>query len=89
MHLSGYGKSDLLRFNVENLEDRTVAAVELLNKGLYRAVQKASGELKVQYYRLRSPLRRARSRAENGGHRTLLKTEEEEAILCWAHRRVT
>src|SRR5690242_12241503 len=83
------GKPDFLRFNVENLEERTVAAVELFNEGFYRTVKKAADELKLPYYRLRGRLLGRRPRAENGGNRTLLKTEEEEVILCWAHRRVT
>lgn len=82
------GKPDFLRFNVENFEERTVAAVELLNEGFYRTVKKAADELRVPYFRLRGRLQGRRPRAENGGNRTLLKTKDEEAILCWAHRRV-
>lgn len=83
------GKPNLLRFNVENIEERTVAAVELYEVGFYRSIKKASDELKVPYYRLRGRLLGAKPRSENGGNHTLLKTEEEESILCWAHRRVT
>ncbi|KAH6957651.1 hypothetical protein BKA56DRAFT_602278 [Ilyonectria sp. MPI-CAGE-AT-0026] len=44
------GKPDLLRFKVENLEERTLAAVELFNEGFYRTVKKATDELKLPYY---------------------------------------
>lgn len=76
------GKPDFLRFNAENLEERTVAATELFNDSFYRTIRKASDELKVPYYRLRSRLQGAKPRSQNGGNRSLLKIEEERAILC-------
>ncbi|KAM5344596.1 hypothetical protein ACJ41O_013131 [Fusarium nematophilum] len=83
------GKPNILRFNPENLEERTVAAMELYEAGFYRSVQKASDDWKVPYHRLRGRILGAKPRSQNGGNRMLLKTEEEESILCWAHRRVT
>lgn len=83
------GKPDFSRFSEGNLEARTVAAAHLYKVGFYRTITKAAQELRVPYKRLWSRLQGAHPRTENGGNRTLLSTSEENAILAWAHRRIT
>ncbi|GKU08467.1 unnamed protein product [Fusarium langsethiae] len=76
------------RYDIHNLETRTIAASELLAEGFYRSVAQAAREMKVPYYRLRSRSKGGNPRSENGGNRTLFSSAEEGAILAWAHRRV-
>lgn len=78
----------LTRSSLETLEPRTVAAAELYLSGFYDTIQEAADQWKVPYYRLRYRIKGRNPVTQNGGNRTLLKTEEENAILCWAHRRV-
>lgn len=82
-------KPDLSRFCEGNLKDRTIATVELYRAGRYGSISAASKELRIPYGRLYSRLYGSHSRAKNGGNRSLLSTEEENAILAWCHRRIT
>lgn len=86
---SATGKPDFSRYTTDNLETRTLAAVELLEAGYYRYVTTAAKELQVPRGRLRGRLKGAKAVTENGGNRTLLDDKQEGAILCWAHRRIT
>ena len=82
------GKPNFTRFHAGNLEDRTLAAADLFREGFYPSAAKASRELKVPYERLRSRLNGANPISQNGGKNTLLTDIQEQALLCWAHRRI-
>ena len=82
-------KPNFARHCQENLEARTVAASELFVEGFYRTMKAASDALGVPYKRLRSRIQGHHPVSENGGNATLLGSEEEQEVLCWAHRRIT
>ncbi|XP_044714545.1 tc5 transposase DNA-binding domain-containing protein [Hirsutella rhossiliensis] len=81
-------KPNFARHGQENLEARTVAASELFVEGFYRTMKAASDALGVPYKRLRSRIQGHHPVSENGGNATLLGSEEEQEVLCWAHRRI-
>lgn len=83
------GKLKFSRHTSDNVEQRTLAAAELFQSGYYTSIAAAAREAQVAYGRLRSRLSGAKPVTENGGNHTLLTDTQEEAILCWAHRRVT
>ncbi|KAK2669092.1 HTH CenpB-type DNA-binding domain [Fusarium oxysporum f. sp. vasinfectum] len=83
------GKPNISRFTSYNLEQRTVAAVELFMEGFYTSIAKASREWRVPYKRLWSRHRGSHPVTQNGGNYTLFSKEEEQAILTWCWRRVT
>ncbi|KJZ70343.1 hypothetical protein HIM_10272 [Hirsutella minnesotensis 3608] len=86
---SATGKPVFSRNTAENVESRTVAAAELFHENFYPTIKAASDAFGVPYLRLRSRIRGHHPVARNGGNRTLLGPEEEQEILCWAHRRIT
>ncbi|OWT43039.1 hypothetical protein VFPPC_17785 [Pochonia chlamydosporia 170] len=64
-----------------NLEERTVAAMELF-RAFYPSITKASKALSVPYKRLWSRLQGCHPKSENGGNRSLFQPAEEREILC-------
>lgn len=82
------GKPNFPRYNTENLEQRTVAGVELYRAGYYTSLAAAARDLKFGYRRLYSRSKGAHPRSRNGGNNTLSSKEEEGAIMLWAHRRI-
>ncbi|KJZ70765.1 hypothetical protein HIM_09849 [Hirsutella minnesotensis 3608] len=83
------GKLIFSRQTPDNLELRTIAAVELFRDNFYPSLAAAATALSVPYGRARSRLQGNHTVEDNGGNRTMLLPEEEDEILCWAYRRVT
>lgn len=79
----------ITRVNIENVEQRTVAAAELYKARFYTSIKQASDAFKVPYKRLWNRIQGAHPRKQNGGNRTIFSEAEEREILVWAHRRVT
>ncbi|KAG6267692.1 hypothetical protein E4U49_007853 [Claviceps purpurea] len=72
------GKPNYSRFTEHNLEERTLAAVQLLRQP--SMCHTIAHMVAIRACSLYLP--------QNGGHNTVLTPTEDQALLIWAHRQV-
>ncbi|KAG5936130.1 hypothetical protein E4U60_002752 [Claviceps pazoutovae] len=82
------GLPNFYRCTQHNLEERTIAAVELYRGGYYPSIMKAAAALEVPYYRVYGRSKGQRPISHTGGQRAVLTPAEDRALLIWAHHQV-
>ncbi|KAG6291335.1 hypothetical protein E4U09_003974 [Claviceps aff. purpurea] len=82
------GKPNYSRFTEHNLEERTLAAVELYRDAHYPNIKNAAAALEVPYYRVYGRHKGRQPISHNGGQLAVLTPTEDQALLIWAHRQV-
>ncbi|KAM5353292.1 hypothetical protein ACJZ2D_016808 [Fusarium nematophilum] len=75
------GKPDFSRFNEGNLEQRTLAAADILREGFWRSRAAASRELIFPSESLRSRTNGTKPVTQNGGNSTLLTDTQELRVV--------
>ncbi|KAG6312874.1 hypothetical protein E4U22_001462 [Claviceps purpurea] len=77
------GKPNYSRFTEHNLEERTLAAVELYRDAHYPNIKNAAAALEVPYYRVYGRHKGRQPISHNGGQLAILTPTEDQALLIW------
>ncbi|KAG5913266.1 hypothetical protein E4U61_007147 [Claviceps capensis] len=81
------GLPNFYRCTQHNLEERTLAAVELYREGYYPSIMKAAAALEVPYYRVYGRSKGQRPIPITAAN-AVLTSAEDKTLLIWAHRQV-